>query len=169
MIDQAVWRRPGSDEQGLNVFLRLGGAPSDRNFLSFYADAGIGFRAPFVSRPDDVVTLGGAFGHVSAEALRAERLAGSPISASDYAAVIELSYKAAMVPGWTVQPDLQYVIQSRPECRRFRPSRGDPERADPGLADHADWRSWLSSRPLSLRGARDKAISARDIPAEAAR
>ena len=54
-----VWRRPDSDEQGLNFFLRMGGAPSDRNFLSFYADAGIGFRAPFVSRPDDVVTLGG--------------------------------------------------------------------------------------------------------------
>ena len=49
---------PDSDEQGLNFFLRIGGAPSDRNFLSFYADAGIGFRAPFVSRPDDVVTLG---------------------------------------------------------------------------------------------------------------
>ena len=32
------------------------------------------------------------------------------VSASDYAAVIELSYKAAIVPGWTVQPDLQYVI-----------------------------------------------------------
>ena len=24
--------------------------------------------------------------------------------------MIELSYKAAILPGWTVQPDLQYVI-----------------------------------------------------------
>ena len=137
VVDQGIWQRPDSDEQGLNFFLRLGGAPSDRNFLSFYADAGIGFRAPFVSRPDDVVTLGAAYGNVSADALRAERLAGSPNSASDYAAVIELSYKATMLPGWTVQPDLQYVIQSRPERRRSE-SRGGPERASSGLADHAD-------------------------------
>ena len=110
VVDQGIWRRPERDEQGLNFFLRMGGAPSDRNFLSLYADAGIGFRAPFVSRPDDVVTLGAAYGNVSADALRAERLAGSPNSASDYAAVIELSYKAAILPGWTVQPDLQYVF-----------------------------------------------------------
>lgn len=110
VVDQAVWRRPGSDEQGLNVFLRLGGAPSDRNFISFYADAGIGFRAPFVGRPDDVVTLGGAFGHISAEAAQADRLAGPPTPVRDYEAVIELSYKATVLPGWTVQPDLQYII-----------------------------------------------------------
>ena len=110
VIDQTVWQSPDNDKQGLSFFGRIGGAPSDRNFLSFYADAGIGLRAPFLSRPDDVVTLGGAFGHVGADAVRAERLAGSPIGASDYAAVIELSYKAAILPGWTVQPDLQYVF-----------------------------------------------------------
>src|SRR3954469_21537451 len=110
VVDQTVWQRPNNDKQGLSFFTRIGGAPSDRDFLSFYVDAGIGLRGPFLSRPDDVVTLGSAFGHVSADAVRAERVAGSPISASDYAAVIELSYKAAIVPGWTVQPDLQYVF-----------------------------------------------------------
>ncbi len=110
VVDQGIWRRPGSEDQGLNFFLRMGGAPSDRNFLSFYADAGIGFHAPFVSRPDDVVTLGAAYGNISADAARADRLAGPPNVVRNYAAVIELSYKAAVVPGWTVQPDLQYVI-----------------------------------------------------------
>lgn len=110
VADQAVWRRPGSEEQGLNVFLRIGGAPSDRNFISFYADAGIGFRAPFVSRPDDVVTLGAAFGKVSAEAARADRSSGPPIPARDHEAIIELSYAASVIPGWSVQPDLQYVM-----------------------------------------------------------
>src|SRR3954447_15464003 len=89
VVDQAVWRRPGSDEQGLNIFMRMGGAPSDRNFISFYADAGIGFRAPFVSRPDDVVTLGAAYGNISAEAAQADRLAGPPNIVRDYAALIE--------------------------------------------------------------------------------
>jgi porin len=110
VIDQAFWRRPGTEDQGLNFFVRMGGAPSDRNLISYYADAGIGFRAPFVSRPDDVVTLGAAFGNISADAARADRLAGPPTPVRDYEALIELSYKATVVPGWSVQPDLQYVI-----------------------------------------------------------
>lgn len=110
VADQAVWRRPGSDDQGLNFFLRLGGAPSDRNLISFYADGGIGFRAPFAFRPDDVVTLGAAYGNISADAARADRLAGQPMPVRNYEAVIELSYTAAIVPGWSVQPDLQYLF-----------------------------------------------------------
>jgi porin len=110
VVDQGIWRRPGSEDQGLNFFLRVGGGPSDRNLLSFYADAGIGFRAPFVSRPDDVVTLGAAWGSISADAARADRLADPPIPVRNYEAVIELSYKAAIVPGWSIQPDLQYLF-----------------------------------------------------------
>jgi Carbohydrate-selective porin, OprB family len=45
-----------------------------------------------------------------ADAARADRLAGPPNIVRNYAAVIELSYKASVSPGWTVQPDLQYVI-----------------------------------------------------------
>src|SRR4051812_4116562 len=97
VVDQTVWQRPDNDKQGLSFFTRIGGTPSDRDFLSFYVDAGIGLRGPFLSRPDDIVTLGGAYGHVSADAVQAERLAGSPSSTSNYAAVIELSYKAIVL------------------------------------------------------------------------
>ncbi|MGD9614465.1 MAG: carbohydrate porin [Alphaproteobacteria bacterium] len=124
IADQTVWRRPGNDEQGLNVFLRIGGAPSDRNLIPFYADAGIGLQAPFAGRPDDVVTLGAAFGKISAEAARADRLADPPIPVRDHEAVIELSYKAAVLPGWTVQPDLQYVIH--PGGNAAHPNRPKP-------------------------------------------
>jgi porin len=124
ILDQAVWRRPGSDEQGLNVFLRTGGAPSDRNLISFYADAGIGFRGPFDGRPDDVATLGAAYGNISSRAARADRLADPPIPVRDYEAVIELSYKATIVPGWTVQPDLQYIMH--PGGNVEHPSRPEP-------------------------------------------
>ena len=56
------------------------------------------------------MTLGAAFGNISADAARADRLAGPPTPVRDYEALIELSYKAAVIPGWSVQPDLQYVI-----------------------------------------------------------
>ena len=110
VVDQSVWRRPGHEEQALNFFLRIGVAPSDRNLVSFYADAGVGFRAPFVNRPDDVVTLGAAYCHLSAAAGQADGLTGSPMPVRFYKAVIELSYKAAVVPGWSLQPDLQLLF-----------------------------------------------------------
>ncbi|MGE0257992.1 MAG: carbohydrate porin [Alphaproteobacteria bacterium] len=110
VVDQGIWRRQGSDDQGLNFFLRAGGGPSDRNLISFYADAGIGFRAPFVSRPDDVVTLGAAYGNISVDAARADRRADPPVPVRNYEAAIELSYKASVMPGWSVQPDLQYLF-----------------------------------------------------------
>ena len=129
VVDQAVWRRPGSEDQGLNFFLRMGGAPSDRNFISFYADAGIGFRAPFASRPDDVVTLGAAYGNISAEAARADRLADPPIPVRDYEAVIELSYKAAIAAGLVRAARPAIHLPPRRQRRAPEPPRNYPERA----------------------------------------
>ncbi len=62
IADQMVWRRPGTEDQGLSLFLRAGWAPEDRNFVSWYVDGGVGFKGPIASRPDDVVTLGVAYG-----------------------------------------------------------------------------------------------------------
>jgi porin len=124
VIDQALWRRPGNDEQVLNFFLRAGGAPSDRDLISFYADAGMGLRAPLADRPHDVVTIGLAYGNISADAARADRVAGPPTPVRDHEAVIELSYKAAVLPGWTVQPDLQYIIH--PGANVESPVRPEP-------------------------------------------
>jgi porin len=124
VIDQALWRRPGNDEQVLNFFLRAGGAPSDRDLISFYADAGMGLRAPLADRPHDVVTIGLAYGNISADAARADRVAGPPTPVRDHEAVIELSYKAAVLPGWTLQPDLQYIIH--PGANVESPVRPEP-------------------------------------------
>ncbi|HZT87484.1 MAG TPA: carbohydrate porin [Stellaceae bacterium] len=110
IVDQMIWRRAGTEDQGVSVFVRLGGAPSDRNLVSFYADGGIGFKAPFAERPGDVLTLGAAYGRISGDAALADRLAGPPTPVRDHEALIELSYAAAIKPGWTLQPDLQYVI-----------------------------------------------------------
>jgi porin len=110
VVDQALWRRPGSKDQGVNFFMRVGGAPSDRNVVSWYADGGLGFKAPFAARSDDVLTVGLAYGRISGDAALADRLAGPPTRVRDYVALIEVSYIASLAPGWTIQPDLQYVI-----------------------------------------------------------
>ncbi len=137
VIDQGIWRRPGSEDQGLNFFLRMGGGPSDRNLISFYADAGIGFRAPFVSRPDDVVTLGAAWGNISVDAARADRMADPPIPVRNYEAVIELSYKASDRAGLVDTARSAIPLQSRRERPKPERLRHHPERARSGLADHA--------------------------------
>jgi porin len=110
IADQMVWRQPGNDDQSLNVFVRAGGVPSDRNLVSWYVDGGLGFKAPLADRSDDVLTLGFAYGRISDAAVRADRTAGPPTPVRDLEAVIELAYSASIAPGWTVQPDLQYVI-----------------------------------------------------------
>ena len=110
IADQTVWRRTPGEEQGLSVFMRLGGAPSDRNLVTWYADGGFGFKGPLVDRPDDVLTIGVAYGRISDEAALADRLAGPPTPVRDHEALVELTYNISVATGWSVQPDLQYVM-----------------------------------------------------------
>jgi porin len=108
--DQMVWRVPGDGERGLSVFLRGGAAPDDRNFVSWYVDGGFGFKGPVEGRPDDVASFGVAYAGISDDASARDRLAGLLTPVRDYEAAIELTYSVRLRPGWTVQPDLQYVI-----------------------------------------------------------
>ena len=128
-----VWRRPGSDEQGLNFFLRMGGAPSDRNFLSFYADAGIGFRAPFVSRPDDVVTLGGGLRQCQRRC-GARRPSGRPAEQRERLRGgdrTELQGRHSAGLDRAARPAIR--LQSRPECRQPDGSEAIPNALVLGL------------------------------------
>ena len=42
VADQMIWR--GGKDRSVNVFMRGGVAPSDRNLVSFYVDGGIGIK-----------------------------------------------------------------------------------------------------------------------------
>lgn len=110
IADQMVWRRTGTEDEGVSLFLRLGAAPSDRNLVAWYVDGGFGYKGPFAGRRDDVVAFGVAYGRISGDSADADRAAGSPTPVRDYEAVIEISYKAALAPWWMLQPDVQYVL-----------------------------------------------------------
>jgi porin len=113
IADQMIWREEGTDDHGLSLFFRIGGAPSDRNLLSFYADAGVAYKGLIPSRVDDILGLGFAYAGVSDAASSLDRdalvLSGSGV-VRDHEAVIELNYQAQVAPWWSVQPDLQYVF-----------------------------------------------------------
>jgi len=92
IVDRKLW---ASGVNQLNGFLRVGAAPSDRNPVKSYVDAGVSYKGPFAARPQDTLALGAA---------HAELHDGSE-------SLIELSYLAPLTPHLALQPDLQYVVQ----------------------------------------------------------
>ncbi|MBX6327078.1 MAG: carbohydrate porin [Pseudolabrys sp.] len=110
VADQMVWR---GEAASLNLFLRGGASPSDRNLLSFYVDGGAGFKGLLPGRANDVLTFGVAYGRISPAAAALDRdiaLAAPPYPIRDYELLFELSYQAQLAPWWIVQPDIQYIV-----------------------------------------------------------
>ena len=62
VADQMVWR---AGERSLNLFLRGGLAPADRNLISYYVDGGAGFTGLLPGRANDVLTFGVAYAKIS--------------------------------------------------------------------------------------------------------
>jgi porin len=114
VIDQQLWQLPGGEPgKGIGVFARVGGSPSDRNWIDFYADAGLTFKGLVAARPDDSFGVAVGYAHISSSARDYYRdllNAGETTPIPDYEAVIELTYQAQIKPGWTVQPNFQYIF-----------------------------------------------------------
>ena len=111
VADQMVWR---ADKASLNLFARAGLSPSERNLISYYADAGAGFKGLLPGRADDVLTFGVAYAKISKDAAALDQdtlaLNGPPYPIRDQEVVFELSYQAQIAPWWIVQPDLQFIV-----------------------------------------------------------
>jgi porin len=111
VADQMVWR---AGKSSVNLFVRAGASPSDRNLISFYLDGGIGVKGPFHGRNDDVLTFGVAYAKISRDAAALDRdmlaFNGPPYPIRDEEVVFEVSYQAQIAPWWILQPDLQYIV-----------------------------------------------------------
>lgn len=113
VLDQLVYREPGTVDQGLGVFFRLSASPSDRNLIGFYADAGITYKGLLPGRVNDTLGVGVSYARIASSARALDRdaasVAGTPIRSSEM--LLELTYQAAIVPGFTIQPDIQYIVR----------------------------------------------------------
>jgi porin len=131
VIDQMLWRVPGSSDQGLSAFMRASVSPSDRNPVDLYADAGLTYKGLIVSRPDDLAGIGIAFGRISPQVAAADQakviFTADPMPIRDYEAIVELTYRAKITKDWSVQPDSQYILHS---CGNV-PNPSDPNGASP--------------------------------------
>lgn len=112
VADQTVWR---GGESRLVCFWRAGwNPPEDRSVVGYYGDFGLNLEG-LPGRPAD--SVGVAFSHTGfADAyVAARRTGGENVSRRE--SVLELSYRAAITPRWSLQPDLQWVIDPH-ESRR---------------------------------------------------
>jgi porin len=114
VIDQLVWRRPGTKDEGIGVFLHAMAGPSDRNLSDRFVEGGVNWHAPFPERPDDVAGLAFSWLGISPAARRFSRdLVAFGAAASSYAAaetVVEATYQAAITNWLTLQPDIQLIL-----------------------------------------------------------
>jgi porin len=126
LIDQQIGRIAGDPNKGAGFFARATAAPNDRNLVNFYADAGVSFNGLAPHRPDDLCGVAIGYARVSNGARRRDydNTAFSnplaPIRSGE--ALVEASYIANVAPGWTLQPDLQYIR---------RPGGNIPDSRDP--------------------------------------
>jgi porin len=115
VIDQQLYALPGGNaDKGIGLFARVSASPSDRNLIDLYVDAGLNFNGMIAARPDDAFGVAFAFARISdaARGFDQDRVLFSGVTTPirDYEAALELTYQAQIVPGWTVQPNLQYIF-----------------------------------------------------------
>lgn len=120
ILDQTLYREPDASDQGASAFVRLSGVPGERNLIDLYGDAGIAYKGLIPGRPNDTIGLGVIHSRLSPAARGYDRdllILGqgaigrgfAPIRSSE--TVIEATYQAQVLPGLTMQPDLQYVMR----------------------------------------------------------
>lgn len=133
VADQTVWR--DGETRALSLFARVGGAPSDRNLVSFYADGGFAYTGLVPGRDEDILALGVGYSRISADAREADRdlqiLSSDPAyPLRDHETVVEVSYTAPITRWWNVQPDVQYIVHPGGNVQ-------NPEDASGGTIDNA--------------------------------
>lgn len=118
VIDQQLYRstRKGAGENdGITAFGRIAGLPADRNLVEFAFDAGLRFSGMVPGRPSDEFGIAVGYNRISGSVAGLDRdaivLTGAvtPVRSSEL--IAELTYKAQLAEGWTLQPDLQYIWQ----------------------------------------------------------
>jgi porin len=132
IIDQQIYRPAGGGpDSGVSVFSRVAVAPSDRDMAEFYLDGGIVFSGMLPQRPDDKFGATFIYTQISRDAAALDRdrafFTGVAQPIRDYELTLALAYQAQIIPGWTLQPEFQYIIHPGGHV-------ADPNSAVPGAA-----------------------------------
>ncbi len=108
LADLAVWQDPLDTDRQVEAFARVGVASDAVNEFDGSAQLGIIVRQPFGGSADESLGFAVATARTGEPYRRAQRALGAPIE--DAEAVIEVTYRRALLPWLTVQPDIQYIL-----------------------------------------------------------
>ena len=137
VVDQQLYRLADDPAKGVGVFARIAGAPSDRNLVDFYADAGVLVSGMIPNRPDDAVSAAIAYARISRAAVALDQdmivVSGIPGPVRSSEILLEATYSAQIVPGWTLQPNVQYVVRPNGGVDPNNPTRSLRNAAIVGL------------------------------------
>lgn len=113
VLDQTIYREDETSGRGAAAFVRVAGSPNASSPIDVYADTGLVYKGLLSGRPDDVAGVSLAYARIAGgvRAYDRDRVAfdriALPVRRSE--ALLELTYQAVVAPGFTVQPDVQYV------------------------------------------------------------
>lgn len=114
IADQMLWKKPGTKDQGLAGFLLMMGGPGSDNLSNLFVEGGINWKGMFPGRDNDTFGLGVAYLGISPAARQFSQdvvaFTGKGTAYSSNETVLEATYAYQIAPWWTMQPDLQYVI-----------------------------------------------------------
>lgn len=106
IVDQEIWHKPGDPDGGLECFAHIGGAPDNRNIVSFYCDGGLDYQGLLPSREKDILGIGFSYTKISDDLLKN---GGLPV-VSHHETVVEATYLAVINDWLSVQPDFQCIL-----------------------------------------------------------
>jgi len=105
IADGLLWQAGG---HSLRAFVRATWSPPDRNLIDLYADAGLSLQPPFANRPNDIAGLGFAYARISPRLRSLADHASGRLPGGER--IIEASYQAQIAGSFSLQPNLQYVV-----------------------------------------------------------
>jgi porin len=114
VLDKMLWQPLKVTNQGLSGFLRLGGAPGDRNLIDLELDVGLTYKGLSPSRPLDVLGVGLGYVRIggAARGFASDQSSFTGIAQPerDFESVLEVTYQVNLAPWWVLQPDLQVIF-----------------------------------------------------------
>jgi porin len=99
MAEHMLYSENDQYSEGLLGFLSLSYAPPDLNRVQFMVAGGLSYQGAVAGRPDDSLSLVGAYG-----------LFSDDLPGQNGETLLELNYRVQIAPWVFVQPDLQYII-----------------------------------------------------------
>jgi porin len=114
VVDQMLWKKPGTKKQGIGAFVQVTGGPADYNLSQVFVFGGVNWFGPIAGREDDVLGIGVAYLGISPAKRRFGNdlifFTGQGVPYSSNETVIEVTGQFQVTPWWTLQPDLQIVV-----------------------------------------------------------